>query len=779
MLALLACCGSSAVSGTDGLAVALMMGDFMSDYSRILSGASTFALAAVLAAWPAVAQEADEGDLTADAALAAPGTTFLDPISIFATLSPIAAFDYPGQVSVIEREEIETLQPSAIGDVLDNTPGVLVDGGARRAGQQPTIRGFREQDILILVDGVRQSFVSVHDGRLFIEPDLLKSVEVVKGPISSLYGSGALGGVIALTTIDAADFLAPGETMGYRLKAGYHSVNDEYMLTSTGFARSHDGRFDIVASFTYRDGGDIELGDGATTFDGVRLKSLPDEHEIRSGLLKGTAEITPDLKLTGTWITYNYDGENPNNPQGASLGGTTGNRLVGRTVRSDQVSGKLSWDPTGNPLIDGNLLVYWSSNSNEEDESVDPNVPRDRVVERLIETLGVKVDNRSRFSLGGADKLTLTYGAEYYVDEQTGNDTQILGSETDPDAVNPVADGEAAFGGVFVQAEFNLSEPLGAPGELTLLPSIRFDTFDLDYKDDGDLEDFSDQAVSKKLGVAYKPVPWLLLFGNYGEAFRAPSFIELFAQGNHFPGGLIFPPFGPPQLAYNIFVPNPDLRPQDGTTVEAGLGFDFKDVASVGDRLTIKGSYWRTDADNFIDGVVDQSGCVFSPPVPPDFRVFNQDTCISTFINRDAELDGVEIEVKYDSARFYGGFTYETIDGTDKDTGEFLGSLYPDRYIFDAGIKIPEYWAKLGARLTYADEFDKVNPDDNGNLPIIDSYTTLDLYASFQPAEGMFEGLRIDLGVDNVTDEAYSRGFVNNLQPGRNYKAAISWTQKW
>jgi hemoglobin/transferrin/lactoferrin receptor protein len=557
--------------------------------------------------------------------------------------------------------------------------------------------------------------------------------------------------------------------MGARQKAGYQSVNDEFMLTSTGFARSEDGRFDIVASFTYRDGGDIELGDGSTTSDGTTLTSLPDEHQIRSGLLKGTAELAPDLKLTGTWITYNYDGENPNNPQGAALAGSN-NRLVGRTVENDQVSGKLSWNPTGNPLIDGNVLVYWNRSINEEDETVSPATFRDRVLSREIETVGAKIDNRSRFSLGGADELTLTYGAEYYVDEQTGEDTQILGSDTDPGVLNPVADGEAAFGGVFAQAEFNFTQPLGAPGELTLLPSIRFDTFDLDYKDDGDLEDFSDQAVSKKLGVAYKPMPWLLLFGNYGEAFRAPSFIELFAQGNHFPGGLIFPPSGPPALAYNIFVPNPNLRPQEGTTIEAGLGFDFKDVATIGDRLTIKGSYWQTDADDFIDGVVDLSGCSFA-----QFPPFNQATCTSTFINRDAELDGVEIELKYDSDRFFGGFSYETIDGTDKDTGEFLGSLYPDRYIFNAGFKIPEYWAKIGARLTLADEFDEVNSPDQ----TIDSYTTLDLYASFEPTEGMLEGLRVDLSADNVTDEAYARGAPTNWQPGVNYKAAISWTETW
>ncbi|MGF1622829.1 MAG: TonB-dependent hemoglobin/transferrin/lactoferrin family receptor [Rhodomicrobiaceae bacterium] len=726
------------------------------------------AIACVAGAQPLSAQTAPE---EADISGSAYGIA-LDPITIFATLSPTSAFDYPGQVSVIDRDELQTRQASTIADVLQDTPGVVVDGGSRRAGQAPTIRGFREEDILILVDGVRQSFLSVHDGRLFIDPDLLKSAEVVKGPISSLYGSGALGGVIALTTVDAADFLDPGETQGVQLKAGYQSAFDEVVLTSTGFARSEDGRFDVVASFTYRNAGDIELGDGAATPGGTPLKTLPNEDDIRSGLLKATAELSPDLKLTGTWITFRNDGINPNNPQGAGQGGSEENRLVDRLAESDQLSGKLSWNPAGNPLIDGNLLVYWTSQLNQEDENIDPLFPRDRVLERRIDTIGGKIDNRSRLTLSDTAKLTLTYGAEYYVDEQTGEDSQILGSESDPNTLNPVADAEAAFGGVFLQGDFNIQSPLGLPGELTVLPSIRWDTYDLTYKDDDPaLTDFSDEAISKKLGVSYKPTPWLLLFANYGEAFRAPSFIELFAQGNHFPGGLVFPPFGPPTLVYNRFIPNPNLKPQDGTTIEGGLGFDFNDVVVNGDRLKIKGSYWKTDAKNFIDGVVEDSGCSFAP-----FPPFDQGACFTRFENRDAELDGVEISLTYDSARFLGGITYETIDGTDKNTGEFLGSLYPDRYIVHAGVKLPEIWSTIGARVTFADDFTKVNEPSLA----IDGYTTLDLYASIQPLDGDLKGLRVDLGVDNVTDEAYARGAgPTNFEPGINYKAAVSWTYKW
>jgi outer membrane receptor for ferrienterochelin and colicin len=74
------------------------------------------------------------------------GAIALEGISIFATLSPIASFDYPGQVGVVDREELETRQASTLADVFAGVPGVQVDGGARRSGQVPTIRGIREED---------------------------------------------------------------------------------------------------------------------------------------------------------------------------------------------------------------------------------------------------------------------------------------------------------------------------------------------------------------------------------------------------------------------------------------------------------------------------------------------------------------------------------------------------------------------------------------------------------------------------------------------------------
>jgi hemoglobin/transferrin/lactoferrin receptor protein len=230
-------------------------------------------------------------------------------------------------------------------------------------------------------------------------------------------------------------------------------------------------------------------------------------------------------------------------------------------------------------------------------------------------------------------------------------------------------------------------------------------------------------------------------------------------------------------VAYNSFLTNPDLKPQEGETIEGGAGFDFNNVLQQGDRLKIKGSYWHTDAKDFINldvigfGVHGTDfGCL------PLAIGGTGDGCFSKYINTpNAELHGTEIEARYDSARFYGGIAYSSITGKDTDTGDFLASLQPDRIILDGGIKVPEFWARFGTRVTFADKFDNVNVATE----VRGSYDLVDLYAVFEPTEGPLKGFRLDLGIDNVTDEAYEVVEAKSFEKGVNYKAAITWTKKW
>jgi hemoglobin/transferrin/lactoferrin receptor protein len=66
-----------------------------------------------------------------------------------------------------------------------------------------SIRGFSGPDVIITVDGARQSFDPGHNGRFSIDPSLVRDVEVLRGPVSFLYGSGGMDGAITSRTVRA------------------------------------------------------------------------------------------------------------------------------------------------------------------------------------------------------------------------------------------------------------------------------------------------------------------------------------------------------------------------------------------------------------------------------------------------------------------------------------------------------------------------------------------------------------------------------------------------
>ncbi len=721
---------------------------------QILMGCA--ALTALGTASMATAVAQDSGG---DADAAAIEIASLDVITIFATRNPIEAFDYPGQVTVIDKDVIDDFNPSGIADIFDAVPGANIGGGPRRAGQTPDVRGLSGEGVLVLFDGARQSFLSGHDGRFFVDPDLLQAVEVVRGPTSALYGSGALGGVIALRTVTAEDLLADDETASVKVGAGFQSVNDEWRISSTGAWRSADNRVDVVGNFTLRNSDDIDLGSGLT---------LPAEDELLSSLLKATVRPTSDVTVSASWIRFGGDSVDPNNPQGNNLAGP-GNGEVFRDIDGNTIQGTINYAPTGSNLINANLVGYYTRNIVEEDE-----VDTTRLISREVETIGVSLDNRSRFSFGSAAELTLTYGGEYYRDEQVGLDnTTVDGTR------GGVPDATGKFYGLFAQAELALSNPLGAPGVLTIVPGVRWDKFENEAPGAASTDD---EATSPKIGVSYKPIEELIFFGNWAEAFRAPSFNEIYADGVHFqipnlsvPGPL--GPFGPPAFVTNFFIPNPDLVPEESQTWEVGAGIALANLFFDGDTLTAKGSYYQSDVTNLIDLEVNIPFTCFLTPgmLPPFAPPCGSGEAFGNFSRNvnvtNAEIDGVEVEAYYDSDYFYTRANFATIDGRDVDTGDFVGALAPSTVFVDAGIKWPAADMRLGGRVTIAADFDEVNDPTLAR----DSFTVGDVYLVWEPMRGPLNGLRIDLGVDNVADTDYAVVAAGVSQPGRNVKAAVSW----
>lgn len=713
---------------------------------------SGHALVAALLTFPglAMAQAADTAARTEtpteEAKAQAPEQTAskasLDAISVTATRSPIKAFDYPGMVTVVGPEEIQTRQPSSPDDVLSFIPNVEFTGGPRRTGETPSIRGFSGPDVIVLIDGARQNFNGAHDGRFFVDPSMLSEIEVLRGPASALYGSGGTGGILAFRTLRAEDLLRPGDTAGVRTQVGYATVDREEFLGLTAFARP-DSEWDVIANAIYRNPGSIRLGDGS------ELTNADDD--LLSGLFKTTWTPGGGHQVQVSWLGFRNDALEPNVGQGAG-----GNDLVEKEIVNQNATVRWHFDSPDSDLIDIDAQVY-TALSGVDELRLDNNGagPQGELLKRDVTTLGFRLDNRSETGWLKDGKTTLVYGLEGYQDIQNG---AAGNGERDG-----VPDARHHFAGVFGQGEFRLFEPFGAGlGDVLLLPGVRFDYYSARSAISGDV---TDVAASPRVGASWFPLPWAMAFANYSRAFRAPSFDEAFLDGVHFQI-----PVGAGVV--NRFVANPDLDPQRTTTFEVGFGLDFRDIVKTGDKLTLKATRFWIDGKDFIDLQVIQ------PTLFVDCNPFIPGNCDGTTrsVNiPNALLEGNEIEAHYENSLVRLVFGFSNIDGEDSDTGAKLGVLTPAQVTLDAGLKIADYDLLVGTRILGAFDFDKVDAAADERP----GYVVNDIYMTWAPRDPLLDGLRLDVGVDNVFDRAYSRVFNNAFEPGRNYKARVAYTARW
>lgn len=669
----------------------------------------------------------------------AAGVTTLDTVTVVATRSKNKTFNVPGMVSVVKKDAAENAHAGDVKSLLEDVPSLEFEGSARRNGQVPVMRGFKGNSILVLFDGIRQNFESEHDGQFFMDPELLKEVEVVRGPSSTLYGSGGLGGVIAMTTADAADLLKPGQTMGARTTAGFRSVNDEYLTSASAYAKS--GMFDLVANISYRQSGDISLGDGST---------LQSENAVVGNMFKIGLEPVKGHKLRFSEIGYIDNAEEPNNPQQPLIVGN--NDLVDKNVSSRTVRGSYEYSKPEDRLFNTKFQVY-NTQTNVEEQVVTPTSLNRRgdILDRDINTNGVDLSNQSRFAFSPSSENVLTYGLEYYVNEQDGRNTGSASGER-----GGVPDAESQFAGAFIQDEITVKDLGGAPGEVIIIPGLRADHYSSDSEtgfsqDEGEL--------SPRAGLTYKPMPWLMAFGNYAHAFRAPNLTELYASGTHFSVG----PF------QNNFIENPNLAPEKSDGFETGMGLNFNDVASPGDNWRLKGSYYWTDVEDYIDSNISapslSPGC-FLGTAPAG-------TCnggTTQFVNiPTASLEGYEIEAGYENRSVLASLSYAYITGTNDATGAYLTNLVPGTFKAHLAYKLPEYGVTTGWKGQFVQEHDQVNTV----TAIRESYTVHDIYLRYRPLS--LPSLSIDAGIDNLFDEEYARVFSGAFEPGRSYLAKVSY----
>ena len=233
----------------------------------------------------------------------------LDELVVRASPLPQTAETLTRPVEVLAGSRLDEVRSSTLGETVNRLPGVQSSYFGPGVGR-PIIRGLEGARVQVLSDGLAAGDVSTVsvDHAVSIEPFLADQVEVLKGPSTLLYGSGAIGGAVNVVEGRVPEQAAATPLEGRaELRAG--SGNDERtgMLRLDGSAAS--GRLVFHLDALHRETGDYDIP-GAAERPGLH-EGHDDEHghedgqdheEAVRGTLPGSAVRTDSAAFGLSWI---------------------------------------------------------------------------------------------------------------------------------------------------------------------------------------------------------------------------------------------------------------------------------------------------------------------------------------------------------------------------------------------------------------------------------------------------------------------------------------------
>ncbi len=214
---------------------------------------------------------------------AAAETTELNPMVVTATRSSVSLADAPAAMTVITAEQIRARGATNLLEALRGTPGITLNG--RQVGGRKTlsIRGAEDRHTLVLIDGRRISSTDDTIGHSdyqygWVGIEQIERIEVVRGPMSALYGSEAIGGVINIITRPAQRDWSGGVTL--RGDVGQGDTGNGHRLAARA------------------SGPLAESLDVAMAVEEVRRESTPWEQDRRVSEMEGQDRQTGSLAIS-------------------------------------------------------------------------------------------------------------------------------------------------------------------------------------------------------------------------------------------------------------------------------------------------------------------------------------------------------------------------------------------------------------------------------------------------------------------------------------------------
>ena len=452
-------------------------------------------------------------------------TPTLPDVAVTATRVPTLIEQIPAGVTVIDRATIEARGYTTLTEALATVPGVrIVQSGGNGGNASLFIRGTNSNHVLVLRDGIAINDPSDPGGLFNFGVDTLNDVErieVVRGPMSSLYGSGAIGGVINLISKRGKGPATGMVELGFGLP-----VQARAAAALSGSV----GRFDYSLAAEARD----EAGFDSTPRRQSVYTGARNPFRSATGTINLGADLTPDTRaslfLRARSSTFLLDALGfPSYDATAYRGFDT--TLNGRVALSHHLLDG-AWETT----ISLGMLRS-DRHYRQPLELADPNFTSsdNRYHGRRSE---LRWDNTLHLpDAGPAANTALVFGAAHVADR-----------------ANSALD--ANFGGFPYQNNIrasSTSDAAHAGGQTTLWQRLTL-TGDLR----GEEARYGGGAVTWRAGaVLAVPEVWSRARLSYGTAFRAPSLYDLFGADT------------------SGYLGNPGLKPERSTGYELGWSIDL------------------------------------------------------------------------------------------------------------------------------------------------------------------------------------------------------------
>ncbi|CDZ27884.1 Outer membrane heme receptor ShuA [Neorhizobium galegae bv. officinalis] len=683
-------------------------------------------------------------------------------------------------VSEIGKETIERAQASSIPELLKKTPGVSMGGGVRIQGQSISIRGFsRQSDTRILLDGAPKNFEKYDQGTIFVEPELLKRVEIEKGATSVRYGNGGFGGTVKMETKDAADMLKPSQSWGAWGKTAYQSANQEFLETGALYGRSDFGTpitYDGLLSLTWRKSDDMRIGGGE--------HYLYSDSELASGMVKGGAEF--DGHEINASVMY---GESNNWGPVAAIRGqldftqtdidrygyyeAARRRLAWRELKD--LTSTFEYQYTGDSdLVNSRFMASYSSTGQRATRP--GNTTASASVggienEATYSDLHLELENTSNFTLGGLGHK-LNYGVQY-----NGHKREV----TMFDIVN-AAKPDYNFGyyapwfmpeGTQDTASAFIRDTIEVTDALTVTPGLRFDWVRSEgvendaprYNNPAGLHDYSavtHQGFTPAISVVWQATPDIRLFADWAYAMRAPNIDEIYSTQS---------------AATSASGTSRDLDIERNNTINIGADFNFDDVFLSGDTLSARVALYNNRVTNPVTrriGTANLSGMGAIGQVPWYWNT-------PSYYTR-----GIEMQFHYDTEKVFADLGMSWMTGTRngainnlRGSDTFINDLAPATMQAALGFKVPDRDLSFGWSATLVADQDQTPYNQDGRTyarPPGKGYAVHTLFLDWTPKDGFMKDTELHMALENVFDKEYEPYLSDGItaMPGRNLKVSLS-----